>query len=261
MFPKLAKSDQRKEHRQNLRKMVRNAIDNNAVADKKGIADLEKSVTNYRSYLPSPVFDFILHVLKMPVTDRARANLLPFCEALLLEHSVTELLPLRAVEACGRMADLSSAVQQEGAAAIRGEWSQLFAALRARVTTDANQVFLLALDSIPFNPVDLALWQLWCTLLKYLCLRVQTVEALLNRQFPAPPARDKHGYNPPREKAAYYFGNGQRLRVVPQYPDLKASPELQDDIKCTKVNPSHGAKSYFFFVFCPIHGHCWGTLL
>jgi hypothetical protein len=182
-----------------------------------------------------------------------------FAQDLFREDSVTELLP-------PRFTPLVEALLQAYRAAHHVSIFRCTSALTQGLQANGCQTLFRWInwmsDTVRANTFMIT--SCWI-LLQYLCLRVTQVVELLDKQRSPPGEGTQDGfipdtYDPPRLRCAYYFTpKGWKYREMKAYK-MDSQPKSTRLDPCTKRVPRSATESYVFFIFCPGHGHCWGTL-
>ncbi len=199
-------------------------------------------------------------VVQLRGNFEARA-LLSFSRDLLQEVSVTELLPVSCIDPCATFLSASSPeaiASPFGGVNYYHARDKLLKAL-GNLACETLSLFILAVSSESQPPSSAVV-----NILGFILRRVLDVLQLLNVDNQELSQTQIDGsYNPLRNLEAYYFHHlGLKLRAEPTYPDFKSRENTKEqtpsDQRCEKGSPQSLFESKFFFVFCPIHGHCWG---
>jgi hypothetical protein len=204
---------------------------------------------------PPEVLTFVDNLYEGTVSSDAAWTL---AQDLFREDSVTEILPPKCLTLVEKLVDAFS--QSRSHSSIVSCTKDLTAVLR-----DNGCQTLFRWIHWMSETDGATLTSAWM-LLQYLRLRAAQVVALLDRQ-PVPPGGGSdpeqtfipNTYDPPRMRCAYYFTpKGWKYREMQAYK-MDSQPKSTRRDPCTKRVPRSATESYVFFIFCPGHGHCWGT--
>lgn len=217
--------------------------------------------------VPKAIAAYVIFVMYDVAMDRReRKQLLHFCCDLLQEQSVTEFLPLSLHDLLARVIQI---VPKEFRLRIEVvNSSPQYKELRERLQRIGCQTLYDVLNATASLPEGQAWNDCTCAMLQHLCNRLHYIGPKLDQQATAAATPIPGSYNPVVNLEAYYFEpTGQRLRVMPRYPDLERGSKKYDGddpppaaMRCTKRNPSSILSCRMFFVFCVRHGHCWGNV-
>lgn len=205
-----------------------------------------------------PVMNFLEAVVQYPESHRPK--LFSFSRDLLHEQSVTEMLPVWAVQSCRSVVREGHLSSNSGN--FRAAIMSLVDMLKQRglqtLSSFLETLLVTLRDEYATHPLA-QLAQASISVLQFLCQRCDEVEQLLDQQLPEEPVFISGSYNPPCNLEAYYHNKtGERVRTLPIYPDMLTKLELEERLKCKKKTPQSGTESRAFFQFCSPHGHCNG---